>query len=333
MRVDDLALVQGMTDTRATLAEWNREPWRVVVRWVAWSLLVAVALLVAVYVIAKASTPDLPRLHVPGVHGKATPADVGHVLFRNSLVLALHAMACVAGFIAGSSLPISAARHRGLWRWVHEKAGPLAIAFVVGATLFSLTTQAYALGLRAADLSAELGLSPFVLLIGLLPHALPELTALFLPLAAWTLAEEAGLEIGEIDREPSDEIEQGNVISTGPAEGEMVSEGDVVDLIVSSGEEEVAVPRLVGQTRAEATGTLAEVGLQLGSVSQEPSSQPEGTVLRSDPAEGVSVPAGSQVDIVLSSGPTPAPTPSPTPQPTPTPTPTPSPTPTPTPDS
>ena len=78
--------------------------------------------------------------------------------------------------------------YSGLWRKLHDRAGPLAIGFVIAATLFSLATQAYALGLGAADLSGQLGLSPLVLLVGLLPHALPELTALFLPLAAWTLA-------------------------------------------------------------------------------------------------------------------------------------------------
>ena len=35
-------------------------------------------------------------------------------------------------------------------------------------------------------------MSPPLLLLGLLPHALPELTALFLPLAAWTLASRRG---------------------------------------------------------------------------------------------------------------------------------------------
>ena len=40
--------------------------------------------------------------------------DVLHVLGRNSLVLALHGFACVAGFIAGSSLPLSAERYSGV---------------------------------------------------------------------------------------------------------------------------------------------------------------------------------------------------------------------------
>jgi hypothetical protein len=97
-------------------------------------------------------------------------------------------MACVAGFMAGSSLPLSASHRSGLSRWVHEKAGPLAIGFVVCATLFSLTTQAYILGGGVASIAQQFGLSPGTLLLALAPHALPELIALFLPLAAWMIA-------------------------------------------------------------------------------------------------------------------------------------------------
>jgi uncharacterized membrane protein SpoIIM required for sporulation len=62
------------------------------------------------------------------------------------------------------------------------------MAFVAGATLFSLCTQAYALGGHAATLAAQLGLPAAGLLAALLPHAAPELFALFLPLAAWMVA-------------------------------------------------------------------------------------------------------------------------------------------------
>ena len=41
-------------------------------------------------------------------------------------------------------------------------------------------------------MAAQLGTSPEVLLFGLLPHALPELTALFLPLAPWLVASRRG---------------------------------------------------------------------------------------------------------------------------------------------
>jgi len=149
-------------------------------------------LLVAVLVIATLTEPDPSGAAFPGVSYPASGSDFAFVLYRNGLVLALHGLACVAGFMAGSSLPTVAAGHTGVWRTIHERAGPLAIGFVILATLFSLSTQAYALGLAAANLSGELGVSPPILMLGLLPHALPELTALFLPLAAWTLAARRG---------------------------------------------------------------------------------------------------------------------------------------------
>lgn len=192
MRPDDLVLVRGLRDTRVTLERWSSAPWPVACAWLGSSLAVAGALLLAVYAVATWSAPDPTPLALPGVTRPATGADVRAVLVRNLLVLALHALACVAGFIAGSSLPLAAAQQRGLWRRVHEKAGPLAIGFVSGATLFSLASQVVALGGGTASLSAQLGLSPGVLLLGLLPHALPELVALFLPLAAWLIASRRG---------------------------------------------------------------------------------------------------------------------------------------------
>jgi hypothetical protein len=188
VRVNDLVLVQGMRDTRATLAGWNREPWPVLGQWIGASVMITCCLLAAVWVVALLSVPDLTPIALPGLNRRATIGSAASVLGRNSLVLALHAFACVAGFIAGSALPLSARQYTGVWRWVHDKAGPLAIGFVVGATSFSLLTQAYFLGGAASTLSAQLGTTPGLLVLALLPHALPELTALFLPLAAWIIA-------------------------------------------------------------------------------------------------------------------------------------------------
>jgi stage II sporulation SpoM-like protein len=188
IRSEELALVQGWAETKRTLRAWNRRPLRVVGTWAAGSVAVAVLLLAATWVIAAVSPPDLTRANWPGVTRPAELADYVYVLERNGLVLALHALACVAGFMAGASLPVVAAGYRGWKRWVHDKAGPLAIGFVLLATLFSLGTQAYVLGGQASTLAAQLDMPPALLLVCLLPHALPELTALFLPLAAWTLA-------------------------------------------------------------------------------------------------------------------------------------------------
>jgi hypothetical protein len=188
INVNELVLVQGWSDTRAALNKWNRNPWGALRPWLLLSVLIACALLFAVYVVARLTTPDVTFFFLPGYNSDADIYDYGLILFRNSLVLALHAMACVAGFMAGSSLPLSASKRTGFSRWVHEKAGPIAIAWVVACTMFSLGTQAYVIGGTAATVSAQLDLSPGVFLLALLPHALPELTALFLPLAAWMIA-------------------------------------------------------------------------------------------------------------------------------------------------
>jgi Stage II sporulation protein M len=186
--VDEFVLVQGLRDTRGALARWNARPGLVLRDWFAGALAVACGLLLAVWAVAWVTTPDLTPLAIPGLTSEADPSDVGAVLLRNSLVLALHATACVAGFIASSSLLLSAERRSGLSRWVHERARPVAMGWVVLVTCFSLVTQAYALGLTGAQLALQLDVSPGVLVLTALPHALPELVALFLPLAAWTIA-------------------------------------------------------------------------------------------------------------------------------------------------
>ncbi len=186
--VNDLVLVQGMRDTRAALSAWNRDPWPVLRGWLGAATIVAAALLTAVFVVSLLSAPDPTPLALPGLNASTGLANVAGVLYRNSLVLALHATACVAGFIAGSSLHHSAARRSGLSRRVHEEAGPIAIGIVVAVTCFSLVTQALVLGGQASTVAAQLDVSRGELILTLLPHAVPELIALFLPLAAWLLA-------------------------------------------------------------------------------------------------------------------------------------------------
>ena len=192
VNTNELVLVQGMAATKETLAEWNRDPWGTLRVWLGWAVLTAVGLLVAVYGVARLSTPDATQLIIPGVQRESDFGDAERVLLKNSLVLALHAMACVAGFLAGSAVPQQAQFKRGLNKWVHEKAGPFAIAFVVCATTFSLCTQAYVLGSATSTVAANLGIGPAKLLLALSLHAIPELTALFLPLAAWVVASRRG---------------------------------------------------------------------------------------------------------------------------------------------
>ena len=182
----------GMADTRDTFEAWNERPWAVLRGWLALSVAIALTLLAATWFVAGQLTPDITPIHLPGLTEPSEAGDLLPILWRNSLVLALHATACIAGFIAGASMPIAAARRSGFSRWIHVKAGQLAILFVCAVTIFSLSTQALFLGLQGATLSYQLHISRFELILSVLPHALIELTALFLPLAAWLIASRRG---------------------------------------------------------------------------------------------------------------------------------------------
>jgi hypothetical protein len=181
-----------MEDTRETLAEWRGDGWRVLRGWFALSVCIALTLLAAVWVTSGLLPADITPINLPGLTSPAQPSDLLPILYRNGLVLALHATACVAGFIAGASMPLAAEQRSGFSRWIHVKAGELAILFVCAVTLFSLSTQALYLGLQGATLSFQLHISRLELIVSVLPHALVELTALFLPLAAWLLASRRG---------------------------------------------------------------------------------------------------------------------------------------------
>lgn len=192
MDASSYALYHGVRRTRTTLRAWQRRPLPVIGAWVAGSAAAACGLLVAVLAISELSVGYVQVIELRPPFAVGDLEDVGTVLSHNLLVLALHAMACVAGFIAGSSLPLQAQNKSGVSRWVHEHGGRIAIAFVVCATTFSLSAQAYLLGHTLAGVAHFLRVSPALLLLAVLPHAIPELTALFLPLAAWILASRRG---------------------------------------------------------------------------------------------------------------------------------------------
>jgi hypothetical protein len=187
------ALVHGLRQTRGALELWRAGRWSVLRRWFAGSFAISILLLLAVWAIAGISNIDGlgvqtsgPPFHVGNV------ADAFQIFGKNLLVLALHAMACVAGFIAGSSLPLQAQSRSGVSRMLHQRGGPIAIAVVIGATTFSLSAQALVIGSQAAAVAARLHTNPATLLVVLIAHAPLELTALFLPLAAWISASRRG---------------------------------------------------------------------------------------------------------------------------------------------
>ena len=96
----------------------------------------------------------------------------------------------------------------------------------------------------------------------------------------------------------------GRVSATEPPAGESVRVGTEVRLYVQSGrnEELPLVPELIGFARDEAVLMLFSRGFTVGSVTEEFSAAPTGTVIRQSPAGGCPLPPGASVHLVISSG-------------------------------
>ena len=76
-----------------------------------------------------------------------------------------------------------------------------------------------------------------------------------------------------------------------------------VDLTVSGGPGQVEVPDVAGQTREAAEQTLDEAGLGVEVQTRNSSDVPADSVIETDPPAGESVRRGSQVTLIVSSGP------------------------------
>lgn len=146
--------------------------------------------------------------------------------------------------------------------------------------------------------------------------AVPDLVGMTEQGAA-TALEQAGLQVGRVVSEQSDQGPAGTVVAQDPRAGTEVAEGSVVALALSSGASPsppaaVDIPDVVGSTRAEAIQTLGEAGFVVV-VTEEASLTPAGEVVSQSPTGGVLAKPGSTVKISVSTGPVAEPSASPSP--------------------
>ena len=100
-----------------------------------------------------------------------------------------------------------------------------------------------------------------------------------------------------------DQVEEGLVISQGPAPGADINPGWAVQIVVSGGPDEIELEELSGRSAGDAAALLQESGFEVV-VEQESSQEVEaGLVIRMDPPGGASVEPGSRVTLVESTGP------------------------------
>ncbi|ABG95497.1 MULTISPECIES: Stk1 family PASTA domain-containing Ser/Thr kinase [Rhodococcus] len=106
-------------------------------------------------------------------------------------------------------------------------------------------------------------------------------------------------------QKPDAVVATGNVITTRPVGGVQVDEGSTITLEVSSGPEQVKVPRLAGLTQQEAQQELNAVGLRLDTaVARAPSDVSDvDKVIDQNPSSGASISLDSEVAVTLGTGP------------------------------
>jgi serine/threonine-protein kinase len=101
----------------------------------------------------------------------------------------------------------------------------------------------------------------------------------------------------------NDEVPRGSIIGQRPAAGRSLREGSSVSVVVSLGPPPVPVPDLTGLTIDQASQRLTGAQLALGQSSARPDSSVKSGLILSWSGEGGRLPKGSQVDVVVSSGP------------------------------
>jgi serine/threonine-protein kinase len=122
--------------------------------------------------------------------------------------------------------------------------------------------------------------------------------------AAESLLKTSGF-IPEAIPTPSDTIPTGQVISQSPAANTTATKNSVVQINVSSGVAQVAVPDVSGMTATAASNTLGQAGFKVSTTTQASATVPANSVISTTPGAGTQAPKGSNVTLVVSTGPSP----------------------------
>ena len=103
--------------------------------------------------------------------------------------------------------------------------------------------------------------------------------------------------------EANETVSPGVVIRTEPAGGSDAEIGSTIEVFVSTGSEEVAVPPVIGQNVEVAKQLIEAVGLTIGLVETRPDADFDvDVVIEQSPAAGVEVGAGTLINLVVSTG-------------------------------
>lgn len=120
---------------------------------------------------------------------------------------------------------------------------------------------------------------------------------------AETLAKLRGFALEVLEYRGSEEFEEGQIIFQTPIVGTKGNEGDVIQVVVSSGSDYETVPNLVGLSVQDVIAQMQDVDLNLGTIEYGKSSLPDGQIFRQEPVAETDTFAGDVVDIWVSGTP------------------------------
>ena len=119
---------------------------------------------------------------------------------------------------------------------------------------------------------------------------------------AEALLEQYGLLARRGDDEESDEYKEGQVCSQDQEPGSKAHEGDTITFHISSGEGQVVVPDVEGDSESSAKDRISEAGLTPNVQYATSTSVKKGVVISVSPGVGTAVDKGTTVTITVSSG-------------------------------
>lgn len=123
---------------------------------------------------------------------------------------------------------------------------------------------------------------------------------------ARTTLESAGMVLGKITREFSDDAPEGDVVSQGTPGNEPAAKGTPVDLVISKGAEPVSVPVVTGLDYDTAFGNLAREGFRISRDDEYSDEVAKGKVISQTPRGGEDSDEGALVMLKVSKGKEPA---------------------------
>lgn len=297
--------------------------------WITLSVIAALAVGGIIWLLMRDTTPEVRMVAVPSVTGQAE-ADATTALTGAGFEVDRQAEASAdvpAGSVTRTDPAGGAEAEEGssVTMWVSTGPNAVTVPDVSGLTQDQARQQLTDAGLTVGSVREDdnpaqpegraLGTEPaatqsvpegsaVTLVLSSGNVELPDLTGQTEDAAKQTLN---GLKLtANTSSEESATVAPGTVIRQDRAPG-LVQQGSTVNLVIATAPTTVTIPTdIVGKSEADATAQLQGLGLQVDSVaSDDPSNQPAGTVLSSDPRAGSTVPLNSTVTLTLSSGPNP----------------------------